>query len=130
MARRRSGKGGLSGIPGSGSSQAALLRQIQKMQEEMEAAQAALAEERIEVSVGGGAVTVVINGQQEVQSIAIDTDALDLEDEEWATDLQDLLLAAVNQAIEKSKALSEERLSGLTGGLQSMLPPGLGGLLG
>ena len=130
MAKRRRGKGGLSGVSGSGGSQAALLRQIQKMQEDIEATQAALAEERITISVGGGAVTVVIDGQQEVRSIAIDTDALDLEDEEWATDLQDLLLAAVNQAIEQSKALSEERMSGLTGGIQSMLPPGLGSLLG
>ncbi len=130
MARRRSGKGGLQGIPSGGTNQAALLRQIQKMQEEMQAAQEALAEEQLTVSVGGGAVTVVINGQQEVQSITIDKDALDLDDEEWAADLQDLLLAAVNQAIEQSKALAEERMSGLTGGLQSMLPPGMGGLLG
>ncbi len=130
MARRRSGKGGIQGIPGGGSSQAALLRQIQKMQEDMAAAQEALAEERITVSVGGGAVTVTVNGQQEVQSIAIDRDALDLDDEEWIADLQDLLLAALNQAIEKSKTLAEERMNGLTGGLQSMLPPGLDGLLG
>ncbi len=130
MARRRSGKGGLQGIPGGGGNQAALLHQIQKMQEDMAAAQEALTEERIEVSVGGGAVTVVIDGQQEVRALTIDPEALDMEDEEWLTDLQDLLLAAVNQAIEKSKALAEERMSGLTGGLQSMLPPGMGGLLG
>ena len=129
MARRRSGKGGLQGLPGGGS-QSVLMRQIQKMQEDIAAAQEALSEERIEVSVGGGAVTVVINGQQEVQSISIDPDVLDLEDEDWVTDLQDLLLAAVNQAIDKSKTLAAERMDGITGGLESMLPPGLGGLLG
>jgi len=129
MARRRSGKGGLQGLTGS-NSQSAILRQIQKVQEDMAAAQEALAEERIEVSVGGGAVTVVINGQQDVQSIAIDPDALDLEDEEWVTDLQDMLVAAVNQAIDKSQALAAERMDGITGGLESMLPPNMGGLLG
>ena len=129
MARKRSGRGGFGGPP-QGMNQNALMKQIQKMQEDMAAAQEALGEEKIEVSVGGGAVTVVVNGHSEVQGITIDPDIIDTEDEEWVTDLQDLLLAAMNQALEQSKALSEERMSGFTGGLESMLPPGLGGMFG
>ncbi len=129
MARKRSGRGGGFGGP-QGMNQNAIMKQIQKMQEEMAAAQEALADERIEVSVGGGAVTVVVNGHSEVQAITINPDVIDLEDDEWVTDLQDLLLAAMNQALEQSKQLSEERMSGFTGGLESMLPPGMDGLLG
>lgn len=126
MARRRGGPSGFGGPQGL--NQNALMKQIQKMQDDMAAAQEALGEEKIEVSVGGGAVTVVVNGHSEVQAITIDPDVIDTEDAEWVTDLQDLLLAAVNQAMEQSKALAEERMSGFTGGLQSMLPPGLGGM--
>jgi DNA-binding protein YbaB len=57
-------------MSGGKASQKALMRQIQQMQEDMETAQAALAEETVEVSAGGGAVTIVINGHQQVQSIA------------------------------------------------------------
>jgi DNA-binding protein YbaB len=55
---------------------------------------------------------------------------IDLEDGEWLSDLQDLLVAAVNQAVEKAQALAAERMGGVTGGLDSMLPGGLGGLFG
>jgi DNA-binding protein YbaB len=55
---------------------------------------------------------------------------IDLEDEEWLTDLQDLLLAAMNQAIEQSQDLQAERMQGATGDINSMLPGGLGGLFG
>ncbi|PJF42311.1 MAG: YbaB/EbfC family nucleoid-associated protein [Phototrophicales bacterium] len=110
--------------------QAALLRQMQKMQEDMAAAQEALAEETIDVTAGGGAITVTITGHQRVQSIKIDPDAIDLEDEEWLTDLQDLLVAAVNQAIEQSQTMAAERMESITGNLGGMLPGGLGGLLG
>jgi DNA-binding YbaB/EbfC family protein len=128
MAKRR--HSGFGGPPAGTPNQAALMRQIQKMQEDMEAAQAELEEEKIEVSVGGGAIKVVINGHQKVQSITIDRDVIDMEDEEWLTDLQDLLLAAMNQAIEQSQNLQAERMQGATGDISSMLPGGLGGLLG
>lgn len=126
--KRRAGFGGppAGGMPG----QSGLMRQVQKMQEDMEAAQAALEDETLEVSVGGGAVTIVINGHQEVRSIGINPAMIDTEDEEWLTDLQDLLLAAVNQAIEQSKQHAEQKMQGITGGLDSMLPGGLGGLFG
>lgn len=128
MAKRR--HGGFGGPPAGGPNQAGLMRQLQKMQEDMEAAQAALEEEKIEVSVGGGAVKVVINGHQKVQSITIDKNVIDLEDDEWLADLQDLLLAAMNQAIEQSQNLQTERMQGATGDINSMLPGGLGGLFG
>ncbi|RPI99934.1 MAG: YbaB/EbfC family nucleoid-associated protein [Chloroflexi bacterium] len=110
--------------------QSSLMRQIQKMQEDIEAAQAALEDEKIEISVGGGAVTIVINGHQKIQSITINREMIDLEDEEWLTDLQDLLMVAANQAIEQSQALQSERMQGATGDINSMLPGGLGGLFG
>ena len=109
-------------------SQAAMLRQIQKMQDDMSAAQQALEHETVEVSVGGGAVNVVISGHQRVQSIALDSSLIDLEDEEWLDDLQDLLVAAMNQAVEQSQLLAAEKMEAITGGLGGM--PGMGGLLG
>lgn len=107
-----------------------ILGQVQKMQEEMAAAQEALEQETLDVTVGGGAITITITGHQRVQAININPDAIDLEDEEWMTDLQDLLVAAVNQAIEQSQALAAERMEGITGGLGGMLPGGLGDMLG
>lgn len=109
-------------------SQAAMMRQIQKMQEDMANAQESLASETLDVSVGGGAVTVVITGHQRVQSIHINKDMLDLDDEEWLTDLQDLLTLAVNQAVEQSQTMAAEKMESITSGLAGF--PGLGGLLG
>jgi len=130
MAKRKHG-GGFGGPGGGGMpNQSSLMRQIQKMQEDIEAAQAALEDEKIEISVGGGAVTIVINGHQKIQSITINREMIDLEDEEWLTDLQDLLMVAANQAIEQSQALQSERMQGATGDINSMLPGGLGGLFG
>ena len=71
MSKRR---GGMGGRPGGAPNQSAMLRQIQKMQEDMEAAQAALETETIDVSVGGGAVTIVMTGSQKVQSITVNPD--------------------------------------------------------
>ncbi len=104
--RTSRGGGGFGGNP--------MLSQLQKLQEEMERTQAELAGETIEVSVGGGAVTVTVNGQQEIQSITISPDVVDPDDVEM---LQDLILAAVREALEKSTALAAERMSALTGGL-------------
>ena len=108
--------------------QEAMLRQIQKMQDDMEAAQKSLETETVEVSVGGGVVTVVITGHQRVQSISINEAAIDLEDDEWLTDLEDLLVAAMNQAVEQSQIMAAEKMEAITGGLGNL--PGLGGLLG
>jgi DNA-binding YbaB/EbfC family protein len=91
-----------------------LTRQIQQMQEEMLRAQEELEHAMVEVSAGGGAITVVISGHQHVHSITIDPAVVDPEDVEM---LQDLILAAVNAAIEKSQAMADERLKGLTSGV-------------
>jgi DNA-binding YbaB/EbfC family protein len=116
------------GLPGG---QAGMLKQIQKMQQDMVEAQEALAAETVEVSVGGGALTIVISGHQRVQSITIDPDAIDLEDKEWLTDLQDLLVAGINQAIEQSQAMAAQRMENITGGMAGLnLGDMLGGLMG
>jgi DNA-binding YbaB/EbfC family protein len=91
-----------------------MLGQIQKLQQEMIKAQEALAEETIEVTAGGGAITIVVTGQQRVKSITLQPEVVDPNDLEM---LQDLLVAAVNEAIERSQAYAAEKLQGLTGGL-------------
>lgn len=101
-----------------------LRQQIVRLQEQMMQTQTALGEETVTGSAGGGVVQVVITGHQEVRSITIDPEVVDPEDVEM---LQDLIIAAVNDAIEKSKAMAAERLGALTGGLGGL---DLGGLLG
>jgi DNA-binding YbaB/EbfC family protein len=91
-----------------------MLGQIQKLQQEMIKAQEALAGETIEVTAGGGAITIVVTGQQRVKSIRLQPEVVDPNDIEM---LQDLLVAAVNEAIERSQAYAAEKLQGLTGGL-------------
>lgn len=108
------GMGGMSGGMGG------LMSQVQKLQDEMAKAQEALGQEELTVSAGGGAVTIVITGHREFKSITIKPEVIDPHDVEM---LQDLLLAAVNDAVEKAKALEEERMGALTGGMG--LPPGL-----
>ncbi len=127
MAKRRGGGFG-GGMPTSGGSGMGMMQQLQKMQEDMVAAQEALANETVEVSVGGGAVTIVITGHQRVQSITVKQEAVDTSDPEWLNDLQDMLVLAVNQAIEQSQTMAAQRMEGITGGLNNI--PGLGGLLG
>jgi DNA-binding YbaB/EbfC family protein len=129
MARKR--QGGFGGRMGGGMpSQSSLMNQIKKMQEDMEAAQAALDEETFEVSAGGGAVTIVITGRQAIKAITINPEAIDTADEEWLTDLQDLLVAALNRAIEESQAYAADRMKDISDGLDSLLPGGLGGMFG
>ena len=122
MSKRR-GRG-RSGAPGGANPMAML----QKMQQDMAEAQESLETETVEVSVGGGAIKVVITGHQRIQAVEINPDVIDIDDEEWVNDLQDLLVAAVNQAIEQSQAMAAERMEKITGGLGNL--PGLGGLLG
>lgn len=123
--RRRGGAPGGGGMPGG---MGGMMQQMQKMQQDMEKAQAELEHETVEVSVGGGALKIVITGHQRVQSIELNPDVIDMDDEEWVTDLQDLLTVAVNQAIEQSQTMAAERMEKITGGLGNV--PGLGGLLG
>jgi len=95
-------------------SASAMMKQVQELQAQMLQAQQELAQETVQVSAGGGAVTVVVNGQQEVQSVTIDPDAVDPDDVEM---LQDLVLAAVNEALTKSRQMAEQKMAPLTGAL-------------
>jgi nucleoid-associated protein EbfC len=98
-----------------------MLKQIQKMQEQMQDAKEQLAEEVVEGTAGGGVVTAKVKGDGMVDSISIDPDAIDPEDAEM---LGDLVTAAVNEGLRKAKDLAAERLNNVTQGLP--LPPGLG----
>ena len=91
-----------------------MLGQIQKLQQDMIKTQEQLGNETVEVTAGGGAITIVISGQQRVKSIKLQPEVVDPNDIEM---LQDLLVAAVNEAIERSQAYAAEKLQGLTGGL-------------
>jgi len=90
------------------------MAKLAKVQEEMQKTQEALQHERLTVTAGGGAVTVVISGAQRVQSIAVTPELLQSGDVEM---VGDILVAAVNDAIEKSQTLAAERLNAVTGGL-------------
>ena len=98
-------------------------QQIMKLQEQMLRTQESLGEQTVTATAGGGVVQVVMTGHQQVQSITIDPEVVDPEDVEM---LQDLILAAVNEAVERSKAMAADQMSGLTGGLNL---GSLGGLL-
>jgi hypothetical protein len=92
-----------------------MMKQVQKMQAEMEKIQEQLAEERVEATAGGGVVKVVANGRQEILEIKISPEVVNPDDVEM---LEDLILAAVNQAREKAAQLQAENLGRLTGGLK------------
>lgn len=106
MARR----GG--GFPGGGNINN-LMKQAQKMQKQMEQAQADLEERDFTATAGGGAVSVVISGKRELKSIEIDREVVDPEDVEM---LQDLILAAVNEGLKQVDAFSQQSMSYFTGG--------------
>jgi DNA-binding YbaB/EbfC family protein len=97
-------------------------QQIMKLQEQMLQTQESLGEETVTATAGGGVVSVVMTGHQRVESVTLDPEVVDPEDVEM---LQDLIVAAVNEAIERSQAVAAERMAAVTGGLG-----GLGGLLG
>ena len=92
-----------------------MMKQVQKMQAKMEEMQAELEDERIEGTAGGGMVRVVANGKQEIIEVKIEKEVVDPDDVEM---LEDLVVAAVNQAQEKAQELAAEKMSGLTGGLK------------
>jgi DNA-binding YbaB/EbfC family protein len=95
-----------------------MLKQVQQMQERMNKVQAELDTETVEASVGGGAVRVVATGNQKVVSVTIDPEAVsDIEM------LQDLVVTAVNEAMERSKKLAGSKMQSVASGLG--LPPGL-----
>ena len=101
-------------IPGGGSLQKQLMRQMEEFQRNVQAAQEELAKMRIEGTAGGGAVKAVASGSGELLELTISPDAVDPNDVEM---LQDLVLAAVRDALDNANKTQEEKLGGLTGGL-------------
>ena len=110
------GRGGFGGL----GDMSKLLKQAQKMQEEMAAAQDELETERVDATSGGGAVKAVVTGKGRLIELAIKPEAVDPEDVEM---LQDLNITAVSEAQEKAENEQARRMQGLAGGLG--LPPGL-----
>jgi DNA-binding YbaB/EbfC family protein len=95
-----------------------LQRMAMQMQQDMARIQAELADTEVEGSAGGGVVHAVVTGKQELRSITIDPGAVDPADVEM---LQDLVVAAVNDALEASRRLAEQRMAAVTGGLGGLL---------
>ncbi|NLI76944.1 MAG: YbaB/EbfC family nucleoid-associated protein [Candidatus Riflebacteria bacterium] len=91
-----------------------LMKQAQKMQERIQKAQEELKTKTVETSVGGGMVTVVFNGGQELLSIKINPEAVDPEDVET---LQELVMSAVNAGLKKSQEMVQSEMSQITGGM-------------
>jgi DNA-binding YbaB/EbfC family protein len=92
-----------------------VFRQAQELQAKLVKAQQELAEMTTEVSSGGGAIKIVIDGQQKIRSVTISPEVINAEDVEM---LQDLVMTGVNEAIQKSQELAASRLNSLTGGLK------------
>lgn len=106
---RRQGRASLGGMQ----------QQLAQMQEEMARVQESLGAETVMAAAGGGMVTVVANGHQEIESITIAPEIVDPDDVEM---LQDMVLAAVNEALQKAKELAESKMGALTGGLDLNIP--------
>ena len=104
---------------GGGANMQQLMRQAQKMQQQMQEAQEKLEEAEYEATSGGGMVTVKVSGKREISSITIDPQVVDPDDIEM---LQDLIIAAVNEAIRKGEEAREAAMS--------KMAPGLGGMGG
>jgi DNA-binding YbaB/EbfC family protein len=101
-----------------------LLQQAAQMQEQMQKAQEELAKETVEATAGGGMVRVTATGAGDIREIKIDPKAIDPDDPEL---LEDMVLAAVNEALRSAKSLAEAKLGGLAGGaLGGLGLPGLG----
>jgi nucleoid-associated protein EbfC len=99
-----------------------LLKQAQKLQQDMMAAQDSLKDEVVSASAGGGMVTVEVTGDLHIKSITIDPQAVDPDDVEL---LQDMVLAAVNEALRAAQELAASKLGGLAGGLGGLGLPGM-----
>jgi DNA-binding YbaB/EbfC family protein len=97
-----------------------IMREAQKLQEQLAAVQEEVAKRKVEATAGGGMVTVEANGKQELLSIKIDREVINPDDAQM---LEDLVLAACNEALRKSREMVQQELGKLTGGLKI---PGLG----
>lgn len=110
-------RGGFPGMPGNMNN---LMKQAQKMQKQMEQMQEELEQRTVEATAGGGAVTAVVSGKKELMEVKINPEVVDEEDVEM---LEDLIVAAVNEALRKADEMVNNEMSKLTGGLN--LPGGL-----
>ena len=97
-----------------------IMKEAQKLQQQLAAVQDEVAKRKVEATAGGGMVTVVANGKQELVSIKIDREVVNPDDAQM---LEDLVLAACNEALRKSREMVQQELGKLTGGLKI---PGLG----
>lgn len=97
-----------------------MMKQVQKMQSDMAKLQEELGNKLVEATAGGGAVKVVMNGKQEVQQLVIDPEVLNPDDVEM---VQDILIAAFNEALRKSQDMVSTDMNKITGGMK--MPPGL-----
>ncbi len=108
------------GMGGGPSNMQSMLKQAQKMQEDMAEKQAELEALEYDVAAGGGVVTVKINGKKEILSVKIDPEVIDPDDAET---LEDLIVAAVNEAIKKVETVYNDEMQKITGGMS--LPGGM-----
>lgn len=108
------------GMGGGPSDMNALMRQAQKMQEDMATKQAELEEREYEISAGGGVVNVKINGKKEILSISLEPEIIDPDDKET---LEDILVAAVNEAIKRVEDTNSDEMAKITGSI-----PGIPGM--
>ena len=102
------------GVGGGSSNMQSMLKQAQKMQEDMAAMQEELEGREYDVAAGGGVINVKINGKKELLSVKIDPDAVDPDDVET---LEDLIVAAVNEAIKTVETASQQEMAKITGGM-------------
>ncbi|HHX42182.1 MAG TPA: YbaB/EbfC family nucleoid-associated protein [Armatimonadetes bacterium] len=117
---RKGGFGGLGGLGGGGGMQGMIMKQVQKFQEEQERLMAELEEMHVEGSAGGGVVNATVTGSGDLVAIKIDPDAVDPDDVEM---LEDMVVAAVRDALAKAQKVREEKLGSLMSGLPKI--PGL-----
>ena len=116
QSRKSRGQGAAAG----GGINASMLKQAQQLQEQLQEAQEEFKQASVTATAGGGVITVEMGGDHKLRKVSIHPDALDPDDHEL---VEDLFMAAVNEATDKLEALHQERMSGLTGGLDI---PGLG----
>ena len=110
-------KGKFPGMPGNMNN---MLKQVQKMQKQMEEVQGELEQKEVEATAGGGAVMVKVNGKKEILDVKIQPEVVDPDDIEM---LQDLIIAAANEALRKAEEMMSKEMGKVTGGMN--LPPGL-----
>ena len=112
---KKVGMGNMPGMMGNMGNMQGMLKKVQKMQEDMLKVQEELKTRTVETTVGGGALTVVVNGKKEVESIKIKPEAIDLDDVEM---LEDMIVSGINEGMRKIDEMTERETSNVTGGMK------------